>query len=173
MLLAGLQCPKDKDQPEPEPELILPPITTQGLNTVGCKIDGKVWVPYSKTSVPFIYAGVSKSNNWTFEFGAQQIDKYGLATNYIQMYFGSLKEDSAFLFTNNRLGNILYLTPDNTNGKQKFNSDENLENGEVKILLFDSIKQIISGTFYCTVIDSNTKTKHSLTEGRFDLRFAY
>lgn len=41
------------------------------------------------------------------------------------------------------------------------------------VLLFDSINQIISGTFYCTVIDSNTKIKHEITEGRFDLRFNY
>jgi hypothetical protein len=175
MLLAGLQCPKDSNNPPTpaEPEPSLPPITTQGLNTVGCKIDGKVWVPYSKTSVPCLYSGVSRSANWKFEFNAQEIKNASQSTNYIEMYFGSLIKDTIFNFTNNRTGNIFYFIPNHSTGTEKFNTDETLKNGKVHILLFDSINQIISGTFYCTVIDSNTKIKHEITDGRFDLRFNY
>jgi hypothetical protein len=136
MLLAGLQCPKDSNNPPTPvtPEATLPPITTQGLNTVGCKIDGKVWVPYSKTSVPYLYAAVARNNNWTFEFGAQQIEKNTIASNYIEMYFGSLIIDTSFYFTKIRTGNILYFIPNNSMGTEKFYTDKNLKNGKVHIL---------------------------------------
>ncbi len=34
------------DKPNDCPELKLPPLTTEGLNTFGCVIDGEVWVPH-------------------------------------------------------------------------------------------------------------------------------
>jgi hypothetical protein len=32
--------------PEAEPENVLPPITQEGANTFGCKVNGEVWLPY-------------------------------------------------------------------------------------------------------------------------------
>ncbi len=39
--LCSLQCRKYEGPPTE-----LPPITQEGKNTFGCKIDGKIWVPY-------------------------------------------------------------------------------------------------------------------------------
>lgn len=41
----------------------LPPITTTGAGTFGCKINGKVWVANSNTSWPHIYFAFNKANN--------------------------------------------------------------------------------------------------------------
>jgi hypothetical protein len=54
LLCLGLACQK---QPPPGPEVIdynvLPPITQEGKNTFGCKIDGEVWVPRVELFVPW------------------------------------------------------------------------------------------------------------------------
>jgi hypothetical protein len=43
-------CTKTPDEPEPDPTPTpctncLPPITTEGKNTFGCKVNGKIWLP--------------------------------------------------------------------------------------------------------------------------------
>jgi hypothetical protein len=172
MLLAGLQCPKDKDQPEPEPELILPPITTQGLNTVGCKIDGKVWVPYSKTfaSDPAIVVVVDRNNNWKFGFSGMQRKKNDVAKNILELNVIKVYSDTIHIldkYSND--GNFAAFFPTYDEVYFTTNSINNI----IKILRLDSVNQIISGTFSFEVADSLNTVKHKITEGRFDLRFAY
>lgn len=174
MILAGLQCPNNSDPPIPSaPELTLPAITTKGLNTVGCKIDGKVWVPYSNTSVPFLYAGVARNNNWTFEFGAEQRERADFTLNMFEIYIKPLNKDTLFILTNDRKGNIAYYRPIDTMRATTYRTDQSLNNGYVRIIRFDSVQQIIAGTFQFTAIDSVTNIKHEITDGRFDLRFNY
>ena len=49
-LCLAASCNKSDDElPPPEPEPELPAITTEGLNTVGCYINGEIWV----AEVPF------------------------------------------------------------------------------------------------------------------------
>ncbi len=172
-LLVGLQCPKDKNDPgNPNAELQLPPISTEGKHTIGCKIDGKVWIPYSKTFAPKLHAAIDRNFNWKLILWGSQIDAPGLDKNNLEIYCSPLSTDTFFLLTKNRNGNIMYFTPD-LNGKTVFKTNEAFNNGSVSILRFDSINQIISGTFYGIVIDSITNEKHEITDGRFDLRFAY
>lgn len=174
MLLAGLQCPKDKNDPSnPNAELQLPAITTEGKNTIGCKIDGKVWIPYSKTSVPKLYASIDRNYNWMFGLSGLQKDIGVDSKNVIEIYVRPLSTDTFFLLTKNKYGNVAHYFPTLAVGAQAFNSDEALNNGYVHILRFDSVNQIISGTFQFTAIDSFTNEKHEITDGRFDLHFAY
>ncbi len=195
LLLTSLQCNKDSTTPlfpnifsRSKPDMVLPPITTQGLNTIGCKIDGEVWVPYSE-DVSFglsmtrydISCNVARHDNWTLELSGEQVD-YNSPNekNIIDIYVSPLNTDTVFTLTKNRNGNVAYFTPftkecdvPRTSCYTTYKTDEILNNGSVHILRFDSIKQIISGTFSFTVIDSATKIKHEITEGRFDLRCNY
>ncbi len=47
---------RNQDRPVPEPEL--PPITNEGANTFGCKIDGEVYIGRSPASLAFSRPGV-------------------------------------------------------------------------------------------------------------------
>src|ERR1700730_7257280 len=40
ILVCGAKCKKSM------PSLTLPPITQEGKNTFGCKINGQIWIPY-------------------------------------------------------------------------------------------------------------------------------
>lgn len=189
-LVAGLQCPKESfiNQTSTKPEMILPPISTSGLNTIGCKIDGKVWVPYSERGnwlfpgPSFLNAGINRNQNWKLAIGGMQLERQSKNDiNVIEIYISQLNTDTVFILTKNRKGNFGYyvpimtpcFTPDSNTCSPAYFTDESLNNGAVQILKFDSIKQIVSGTFYFTVIDSTTKIKHEITDGRFDLRYAY
>jgi hypothetical protein len=44
IFFSSLQCKKDKNTPS----TVLPPITQEGKNTFGCKVNGEVWVPFYK-----------------------------------------------------------------------------------------------------------------------------
>jgi hypothetical protein len=173
LLFSNMQCDKSTTPPEPEPELTLPPITTQGLNTVGCKIDGKVWVPYSKTPVPRMNIVVNTRDNWYCSFAGRQHDNSSYSRNTIEFNISPLNTDTFFILGKNRKGNIGFFLPIDTIGSSGYLTDENLNNGYVHIHKFDSINQIISGTFAFSVINSVSKIKHEITEGRFDLRFSY
>ncbi len=169
-LLAGLQCPKDKnDQGNPNAELQLPPITSEGKNTVGCKIDGKIWIPYSKNQFPKIMASIDRSANWRFGFWGYQIDNPTNQKGTIGFYLNYINTDTIFILSNNKYNNIAYYYPTDST---LLTTDNNLQN-YVQIISFDSINQIISGTFSFTTLDTITNEKHEITDGRFDLRFAY
>ncbi len=49
LLLTASQCKKHNDEPQ------LPPITTTGAMTFGCKINGKVFVPRDGRGKPGLY----------------------------------------------------------------------------------------------------------------------
>lgn len=172
MLLAGLQCPKENNNPPPEPELTLPPITSQGLNTVGCKIDGKVWVPYSKTSFPEFMSSVARFANWRYNFSGYQIDDVN-SDNSIRISVGSIINDSLFLldkFIKDK--NFIAYFPKSIPQNHIFITT-NPNKDYFKILKLDTLHKIISGIFECTVVDTLTNEKHIITEGRLDLRFEY
>src|SRR5687768_7246469 len=44
LFCCSLKCRKDKDKPP----ATLPPMTQEGKNTFGCKVNGEIWVPYTK-----------------------------------------------------------------------------------------------------------------------------
>jgi hypothetical protein len=173
MILAGLQCPNNSDPPIPSAlEPTLPAITTKGLNTVGCKIDGKVWVPYSNTvaSDPAIVSVVDRNSNWKFGFSGKQRKYSDIARNIIEMSVVKIYSDTIYYLDEySQLGSFAAFFP--TYDEVFFTT--NSSNSYLKIIRFDSINQIISGTFSFEVVDSLKTIKHKITDGRFDLRFNY
>lgn len=172
LLFSNMQCDKSTTPPEPEPELTLPLITTQGLNTIGCKIDGKVWVPYSNTlaSDPAMVVVVDRNNNWQFGFSGKQRKYSDVARNILELNVVKIYSDTIYLLDKySKSGSFAAFFPNYNEVFFTTTSTNNI----IKIIKFDSINQIISGSFSFDVVDSLKIVKHKITEGRFDLRFDY
>ncbi|MCU0441382.1 MAG: DUF6252 family protein [Bacteroidia bacterium] len=169
---------KDKD-PDPQPappspnvkEEQLPPITTTGAGTFGCKVNGKVWVAKSnKTGWPPTYASVDKSNNRLINISGSML-KHPSIFHIIGLQFYYLINKSNFKL------NILTDTVPSANyidtDKNKFWRTDSILGGEVTLINFDTVKQIISGTFYFDCVNKETNDTLRITDGRFDMNYTY
>jgi hypothetical protein len=142
----------------------LPPITTTGANTFGCKVDGKVWLPHGSFSVYALNINdVSKS----YLKPSLQIATYNRKNNAMSdlgITILNLKWDNAEYKIYNYLNEGLTYT-DNSVDYEPFDTF-----GTVNITRFDTSAKIISGTFSFIGYTDNTHTKQvNITDGRFDL----
>jgi hypothetical protein len=162
---------------EPEPEE-LPPITTEGLNTAGCLVNGELWLPKPGGGLkPGIdceyYPRIEGSDPRSW--GVLQLD----LANYMKMDFLYLGFDS--LFTTGK--KELYFN----HGDLKMSGGGGGEyrngatfwttlnpNNYMTILKLDTVNNIISGTFQFDAINENDDTDTiKIREGRFDVKFTY
>jgi hypothetical protein len=151
-----------------EEELELPPITTEGKNTFGCKVNGSIYMPQggalqggSKGADVTFEGGVATLNLWTANFKTNQaiqliiFDKddliegkeYNLSTPDFFIEYSEEKPSICF-FDVVTLG---YLT----------------------ILKYDRTNNIVSGTFTFSLVSNllECPDKKTITEGRFDMIF--
>jgi hypothetical protein len=157
--------------PPPQPtEEQLPPITSTGAGTFGCKVNGKVWVAKSNKDYPNVYASVNKNTNWYLLITGAQID-----------------QESQFDLINLRCYNVqtqrkhhLLMLDSNSSSASFVNSVENqfwntnsFIGGELSLIRFDSAKQIVAGTFQFDCVNINTHDTLHITDGRFDMNFLY
>ncbi|MBN8685064.1 MAG: hypothetical protein J0L99_20620 [Chitinophagales bacterium] len=154
---------------------VLPPATQEGLNTFGCKVNGKVWVPrvqlYWSILRP-IDANVSEKNGTgggaiTCRLVApdQKLDEW------MSMYIGDSFFQTGKYCAISDGCYLLYHSSDNKQYSSIYNA--NADNC-VTITRIDSAANIISGTFEFIVYkDSvNLNNKIEITEGRFDLKYS-
>jgi hypothetical protein len=183
MLSMGLQCEKDPplnpDDGLTELEKLDKevPITSEGANTIGMLIDGKLWLPKDE---PFGQPGVNADYN--YEYGGEP-NRFSLIGNY------SLNENesngfsirlSAFspLDTFLVLGKAAVMAGDSANyasffiRKPQFDGyqPDSLREGFLSFSQFDTIIGIASGTFAFDAINKNGKVI-KITNGRFDVSF--
>ncbi|WGH74388.1 DUF6252 family protein [Tenacibaculum tangerinum] len=160
----------------------LPPITQTGANTFGCVVNGKVLIP--KDALPSLG-------------GPQSSARRGLSVNYhsnnnFVIYAGNFRGENKpniYIYINNLTSTGTYsfglsngesistfeptyphcwIKPFSiaVNG-QKYLSNTN--SGIVTITKFDSVNNIISGTFQLTAFDENNPRETiEVTNGRFD-----
>lgn len=160
-LLLNSKCKKDN-----EPQL--PPETTIGAMTFGCKIDGKVFVPKDNNGMPGIVAnsyflGTGTGGGWyTFINTTNGINNVSIETDSLLLIEGnsySLKNLKGFAYGRYLAELKLY----------KMNTDDS---GMLFIKVHDQIRHIISGTFYFSATNVNDQSKKvNITEGRFDIRY--
>ncbi|MGG8497230.1 DUF6252 family protein [Tenacibaculum sp. TC6] len=164
-------CSKD-DIIKPQTEL--PPITQTGENTVGCLVDGKVFLPYQKK--PF---GVPSTTCYyqfldgTYEFGlsffnnkqnpSSNIFIGGNKLEFIEGQTYQLKDEknksSAYAYVSIEGGGIYnYSTTDTITG-------------ELTITKLDPTKSIISGTFWFDAERITDGKIIKIREGRFDMQY--
>ncbi len=197
LLLFFVACRKETPDPPPPPPPVaekpdtLPPMTTTGANTFGCKVNGKIWVakadwrsylnPAFQLFDAFInekgtpqggflqanrqvYLGDKDWDIQLFQFGiiAVQGKTFPSEPN-------STSSGNAFnVFYSNHNTNKIYVPTDN-----KIDSTNQLV-----ITKYDPSKNILSGTFRFKLFRGNydniTDRKDSLviTDGRFDIIYS-
>jgi hypothetical protein len=138
--------------------------------TFGCKVNGKVFVPKDgrgKTGlyVQYVNFGAGAGGGWYLNIPATNwlpstpeginIETDSLLVSQGQTYqFKNLKGSPKAFY-------------DNGNVYPKLDNDV----GELKILKFDQISRILSGTFFFIGTNLSTGEKINITEGRFDIRY--
>ena len=159
------------DKPNDCPELKLPPLTTEGLNTFGCVIDGEVWVPHVdwqliKTPLDFgeitvvhfedenaFYIRVDRRPNGNCDF-TDQVMHFSISLDSLD----DASLDNSSGFNNWNTGRWQYR-PDTTVSRV------------VDIHKFDPIQRILSGTFSFDFLHEPSGEALEVRDGRFDLKF--
>lgn len=158
-----------EDDPYKDPENVeLPPITMEGKNTFGCKINGEVWVPdVGKETLFNEKIAVSyESNQINIHARLNRPDLnrkeniYVTAPNILDTgtYTIPVFPADSFVYINSNL-NIdckTYRTK--------------ISNSKINITKLDVSKRIISGLFSFKDVNSCEDTLQ-ITDGRFDLKY--
>ena len=163
-LLCLAQCRKKDPAPQ------LPPETTTGAMTFGCKIDGRVFVPrnyYTNTGlyVQYVDLGRGKGSGYFLnipatDWAAKPIEAVRISTDSLLVQEG---KTYPFRTSKGSAQAEYHATVDYT----KLNPDD----GELTITRFDPTRGIISGRFHFVGTDNSTGRQVNVTDGRFDVRF--
>ncbi len=148
----------------------LPPITTEGKMTFGCKLNGKVWLPYSSTSAFFPIEG-SIDRDHSYMAAIRGYIKIGSLNEGIELFFNPVNLQTQFVLHQKSTNNFGAYSNYLVSPVSYFTDSVRL--GSVSILRFDSVHQIISGTFNFNAIHPVTHDSISITDGRFDMQFSY
>ena len=135
---------------------VMPEETTIGANTFGCLIDGWIYVggryfDYNKQSINFVYHGSDMD---------VEVKVKGINSSYPYL---------AFTMNNPVQGQECTITDAQwrqTSGDKSANNIIDLGSGKVKIIRFDPIAKIISGTF-----SNDLKSENRITQVRFDVAY--
>ena len=158
-------CEKNST-PNPMPQL--PPITMDGKNTFGCKVNGDIFLPYK----PF--GDLTTGPILNFYYTAAKELYIAARANQIT-YFESVKVYA--ICPDTGIFNIVIKPGDDvfySNKSGEYHdyelSDSNSYN-LIRILKLDTLKYIIAGTFQFTGYDPIKKDSVYITEGRFDIKY--
>ena len=154
IIVSSLQCRKEKIPNE------LPPITQEGKNTFGCKINGQVWVPY------YSCRGLSADPCGEIDVNVYKVNNQQQLPVKIDMTL--TRESNTFTFFQiNTLQNISLFTIGNkadsvrinylnSNGGTYNNYNYYNKVEKFEITKLDTINKIISGVFEFTLYQSQT-----------------
>ncbi|GAB3676067.1 hypothetical protein GCM10027594_35610 [Hymenobacter agri] len=157
MLLS--QCRWKKNDPQPAAPA-LPPITQNGSNTIGFRVDGQVWLPEGSLNIPSWKAYYANKIFW---FTANKItsnDRYQFG-----IHVEPMQPNTAICDLAERNGvtcNFSTLTDSyrvTTSGA-----------GTLHLSRLDTVQHIIAGTFEFEAVSATTSKTVHITDGRFDLR---
>jgi hypothetical protein len=163
-LLLNSKCRKEPTEPQ------LPPETTTGAMTFGCKIDGKVFVPKGSFAGPaldaqYLFLGNGLGGGWFLNVGAaNRIDNpntdIAIATDSLILLEGisyPLKKMKGSAYGQFGSGILFYQMGVN-------------DTGALFITKHDQTQRILSGRFSFTA-SRLTGEKVKITDGRFDIRY--
>ena len=174
LLSISVGCNKDKPEPEPK-ELELPPATTSGNNTFGCKINGEVYLPKGTWALKGLGSPAYFSDEGGFGFDVRNFSDFEYTT-YMTLHtptgiFGvGIYEDFAFSDIQRFEFVIDTIVDGNETSYIKPYETDTTMYRKIEITRFDLSNGIISGLFEFTMVHSETDNRLSITEGRFDLK---
>lgn len=157
----------------------LPDATQEGSNTAGFLLDGQPWLPKGSTlgsnvsGVSATWNPASKQRNLRIGFGRyndEDITSFGFYIPYIkQSGIVKLDQNAPLYLGNDNPAYGLYLihrpSPD------RYFLTTSTSRGQVIITRFDTIARVVSGTFEAQVREDGGTATHTITQGRFDVRF--
>ena len=148
------------------------PIETQsGTDTFGCYVNGKLFIPKgSPFAGPILKAQYSIQNNKPiFSISATMAD--GENRHAVSIVGDSIKlAVGTYAIATPKAGSVSghYNFPDPLAPQGSYTST-NIQAGQLTIKHYDSIKYVISGTFYFDAVNNNGQ-KVEVREGRFDVK---
>ena len=162
LLLFGPKCKKEKHIPQE-----LPPITQEGRNTFGCRVNGEIWVPYNCSSAhPCINAAsVFPAIPPNMPPFAVEISVYTMQDDNARSWFQIATQTNIGISAAGDKKDSLYIQF----VKPGFPIYRCYSG--VTITKFDQVNKILSGTFEGTLYNSVDSLK--ITEGRFDYSFQH
>jgi Family of unknown function (DUF6252) len=174
LLVIGDSC-KKKNNNDDE----LPPLTFEGNNTIGCKMDGTIWVPKGISSGGGVLYPVSGGYyGFPFypgtHFRIRTNDPGNTVEIFLRNYSGSFDIPVGVYYMNKNTqslygsGEIHSYGICNYNGKE-FITDS-LRTGKIEILKSDRQNGIVSGRFEFDAYNSLQNNVVKITEGRFDVK---
>lgn len=174
LLLLGNGCKKNNNDDE------LPPLTFEGKNTIGCKINGEPWLPkgsssggiivyptkggyYAVFNSPLIHIWIQTNNpSGYIDLFVKNTDSY----NHIRpgkYYFNKNTESLPFGSGEKRSYGKYWV-----NNKEY--TTDSLHNGWIDIIKSDSVNKIISGRFEFDAYNPSDGRVYIITDGRFDYK---
>jgi len=162
-------CDKNNNTPNC-PGSNLPPITTSGNNTFGCRIEGEDWSPYVK---PSTYPDPLFIPALVVDYSEQQKGFSLLITKRFSENCGDINQSISWGIKHNSDLEIIssfFWFSDRNDGVGSYIIDSN-SNLQLDILRFDTINRIFSGEFAFTIKLEDEAQTHTITDGRFDLQY--
>ena len=166
----AISCNRSDDPPA-NPVAQLPPATTTGANTIGCLVNGEVFLPHQNnptgpSSTHCHYQFVN--NEWNLGISFSNDSTNPLRSVGIFSINNDLQQGSTYQLKQNTGNPNLYGTYGAGGSSAYFTND--LNSGELKITRLDKINNIISGTFWFDAINTAGQ-KVQIREGRFDMHY--
>jgi hypothetical protein len=151
----------------------LPPETQTGANTVGCLVNGKVFLPKAQGINPEVNCFYQLvDNKYFFTMAFSDLRGSDVKTVSVQTSRINLAVGQVYILNKNPLDNADYTGGGGTfrlSSTNKFYTNTT-KTGELKIIKLDQTNSIISGTFWFDVINTNGETVE-VRQGRFDWRY--
>ena len=169
----------DKAQPQPQPSRtrvpqVLPAATHEGLNTFGCRLNGKVWLP----ELPSDQGYVTKV---TIQYREGYFTVWGARQILTVSEQDTINETLVLNLTGCDSLQTYQLSPDQSGNHARFNEFMNgctldlpINSSWVKITHFDPQKRIIAGRFAFILLPGynyNGCDTLRCTDGRFDVSY--
>ena len=159
VILSTIYCKKDR--------FSLPPETTSGAMTFGCKVNGKVFVPRDGNGKPGIFCqyvnlGSGEGGGWFLNIPATNWKSSPIESIHIETDSLLVEEGATYDFKNQKgyprafyFKTTTYLKGDTASGR-------------LHITKHDRNNRILSGTFEFAGTNNSGENVH-ITDGRFDI----
>jgi hypothetical protein len=144
----------------------LPEATTSGKNTFGCKINGKVWRPYSKPFGSRLYDVLFEDNSIVIQAWVRDDN----CSEWVEVYADNIFKEGSYQIPGPDFNGVMHNI---CRGSSDCGYRVLPENSNITITRFDKSNRIISGTFEYKDMFNRCDTTDiiQITEGRFDFRF--
>jgi Family of unknown function (DUF6252) len=151
----------------------LPPQTQTGANTVGCLVNGKVFLPKKEGISPEVNCFYQLVNGeYYFNMNFADLRGAGFIEVFIQTRKIILTAGETYILNKNSTENGDYIGCSggySTSLSSNYSTNP-LKTGELKITKLDPVNSIISGTFWFDA-ENTTGEKVEIRQGRFDWKY--